>query len=210
LQVDVVDGRTIVIATVNKKHEFKIVCQSLDLQTGKGTLRASGKVQISGDTMSGSCEHLAISLVEDRLSLEGGASVSIQKVSTNVSDAQPAAFELKGDKLDLRISELQSSNIQQTGSHKAINIDVNVKQAVATSPPINDKRWTAYGKLVRNETKLGADWRLVKSNGEVIAHLMAREGGALDRFAGQTISVYGTPEVLHGTSVLRVTHIALP
>src|SRR5262249_31706312 len=36
LQIDMVDGQTVVVATVSKKYEFKIVCQSLDLQTGKG------------------------------------------------------------------------------------------------------------------------------------------------------------------------------
>lgn len=209
MHVEMVDGQTVVTATVNKRHEFKIFCQSLDLQTGKGTLKASGKVQISGDMLTGNCEHLGIALMEDRLVLEGGAAVSIQKLSTNVSDVKPAAFELKGDKLDLRISELDGGKFQQTSWQK-VTVDTNVKQASAMSPSITDKRWTAYGKLIRNETKLGADWRLVKSNGEVIAYLMAREGGTLERFAGQTISVFGTPEELHGTSVLRVTHIALP
>ena len=36
MHVEMINGQTVVIATVNKKHEFKIVCQSLDLQTGKG------------------------------------------------------------------------------------------------------------------------------------------------------------------------------
>src|SRR2546425_778018 len=33
LHVEMLDGQTIVTATVNKKHEFKIVCKTLDLQT---------------------------------------------------------------------------------------------------------------------------------------------------------------------------------
>ncbi len=209
LQVDMIDGQTVVVASINKKHEFRIVCQSLDLQTGKHTLKASGKVQISGDMITGSCEHLAISLTEDRLVLEGGAAVTIQKVATNVSDARPAAFELKGDNLNLRISELDSSKIQQTSWQKS-PVDLDVKLAAALAPATNDKRWTAYGRLVRNEAKEGPEWRLMKSNGEVIAHLMAREGGTLERFAGQTISVYGTNEEVNGTKALRVTHIALP
>jgi len=36
LHVEMVDGRSVVTATVNRKHEFKIVCQSIDLQTVAG------------------------------------------------------------------------------------------------------------------------------------------------------------------------------
>ena len=75
----------VVTATVNQKNEFKIVCQSLDLQTGKGALKATGKVQITGDMMTGSCDVLGISLSEDRLLLEGNALVSIQKLSRRTS-----------------------------------------------------------------------------------------------------------------------------
>ncbi len=208
LHVEMIDGQTIVTATVNKKHEFRIVCASLDLQTGKGTLKASGKVQISGDMINGNCEALAISLLEDRLVLEGGATVTIQKVTSTVSDAKPAAFELKGEKLDLRISQLESEKFLQT-SWRRVD-DGNVRQASATAPSRSDRTWTRYGTLRRNESKVGPEWILVGSTGEVIAHLVARDGGALDRFDGQTISVYGSAEQRGGRPVLVVTHIALP
>ena len=205
LQIEMVDGQTIVSATVNKKHEFKIVCQSLDLQTGKGTLKASGKVQITGDALNGSCEHLAIGLHDDRLILEGGAQVSIQKLSSNVSDTKPAAFELKGETLNLRISELEGKFLQTSWRRTD---DGNIRQAAATTG--DSKQWSRYGKLVRHETRLGSELALEDSNGATILHLVTREGGTLDQYIGQTISVYGMNENTPRGAVLRVTHIALP
>jgi hypothetical protein len=210
LQVEMVDGQTIVIATVNKKHEFKIVCKSLDLQTGKGTLRATGKVTITGDTFNGTCESLAIPLMEDRLVLEGGAAVTIQKGSANVSETKSAAFELKGETLTLRISELHAERFLQTSLHKAI--DVNVRQVVGTAP-VSDKQWTPYGTLRRVNTRLQTEsgvWQLEDRTGKVLATLVARTGGSLSQHEGQTISVYGTAEQIDGQRCLRVTHIALP
>ena len=208
LHVEMIDGQTIVTAMVNKKHEFKIVCQSLDLQTGKGTLKATGKVQISGDMLNGSCDALAISLLEDRLILEGSAAVTIQKIATTVSDTKPAAFELKGDKLDLRISELQSSRFLQT-SRPRVHIDENVRQAGGTEPIVSPQ-WSPYGTLVRNASKVGPEWRLEKSNGEVIAYIVVGEGKSLESYVGRTIAVHGAPErkVAGYNNVLRVTHIA--
>lgn len=212
LHVEMIDGQTVVMATVNKKHEFKVVCQSLDLQTGKGTLKASGKVQISGDMMTGNCEHLAIALMEDRLVLEGGAAVSIQKTSLNISDARPAAFELKGDRLDLRISELEAGKFSQSTSHKSGTVDSQLRQAAAIAPPLTmPGNWSPYGKLVRLESKLGPSYHLEHpKTGERLQRLVIGQGKSLDNYVGQTISVYGAHERLDGETVTRVTHIALP
>jgi hypothetical protein len=204
-----VDGQTVVTAMVNKKHEFRIVCQSLDLQTGKGTLRAIGKVQISGDALNGTCEQLAIGLHDDRLVLEGGAEVRIQKLPTNVSDAKPAAFELKGETLNLRIGELEASKFLQT-SWRRNEIDINVKQASGSESTRDGKQWSRYGKLVRRDSRLGSELILEDTNGTPIHRLVMREGGSLEQYVGQTISVYGTNERTPRGSVLRVTHIALP
>jgi hypothetical protein len=210
LQIDMVDGQTTVIATVNKKHEFKIVCKSLDLQTAKGTLKASGKVTIRGDAFNGTCENLSIPLMEDRLVLEGGAAVTIEKVAGTVSNAKPTAFELKGETLNLRISELHREPFQQTSMRTAI--DVAVKQASATTP-IADKQWTPYGTLRRVNTRLADNtgvWQLEDRTGKVIVTVLARVGGTLTQHEGQTISVIGATEVIDGQRYLRVTHIALP
>lgn len=212
LHIEMVDGQTIVTATVNKKHEFKIICGSLDLQTGKGMLKATGKVQISGDMINGNCDTLAISLLEDRLLLEGSAAVTIQKVSTNVSDAKPAAFELKGEKLDLRISELQAGKLLQANWSRT---DEPARSAIRTvAMTTQSKNWTPYGILRRIEAqdpfRGDTGWSLVDQRGVQIAVLVARDGGTLAQYEGQRISVYGTAEQISGLAVLRVTHIALP
>jgi hypothetical protein len=210
LQIDMVDGQTVIMATVNKKHEFKIVCQTLDLQTGKGTLKASGKVQISGDALNGSCEHLAIGLHDDRLVLEGTAEVRIQKLTANVSDAKPAAFELKGATLSLRISELEASKLIQAdwrGSESKVTL-ANGSPLAANGT--TDKQWSPYGKLRHSDNKSEPTYYLENSAGRRVLQLVTREGGTLDQYVGQTISVFGPTEQLHGSTVVRVTHIALP
>lgn len=211
LHVEMLDGQTIVTATVNQKHEFKIVCKSLDLQTGKGTLKATGKVQITGDMMVGSCELLAISLHEDRLLLEGGAEVSIQKVPTNVSSEKPARFELKGETLNLRISELESTKLVQA-NWKAVDV-IPMSRGTPTAKDTEGKQWTPYGILRPAKIDLGAKemaWSLQGPDGKVIAHLVARAGGTLTQYEGRTISVLGVTEQIVGRSMLRVSHIALP
>jgi len=50
---------------VHKKHEFKIVCKNLDLQTAKATMKACGSVQVTGDGVKGTCENLVITLTEE-------------------------------------------------------------------------------------------------------------------------------------------------
>jgi hypothetical protein len=213
LQVDVIDGQTVILATVHKKHEFKITCQTLDLQTGKGTLKASGKVRIAGEALNGSCETLAIPLMEDRLVLEGGAAVSIQKSSASVSDTKPAAFELKGETLNLRISDISASKFIQT----SMNVDREPRPMPALIPlgkgGGEGRQWTSYGKLrnIKSYDNPASRWCLETSSGKVIAYLVAREGGSLEEYVGRTISVYGTREGEDGGHpVLRVTHIALP
>jgi hypothetical protein len=224
LQVDMVDGRTVVTAMVNKKHEFKIVCESLDLQTSKGTLKASGKVQISSDALNGACEHLAIPLMEDRLVLEGGAEVRIPKDAANISHAKPAAFELKGQTLNLRISELPSGKVVQTGWNLAppsmpnpIAVDGNYPETKAPGSPASGfyigetpltGPWTGYGVLRRTKDVHNGRpvWCLEDRDGRRFERFVAREGGKLDAYEGQTMSVY-----LRSDKVMSyATHMALP
>jgi len=211
LSVVLVDGQTILTAVVNKKHEFKILCQTLDLQTGKGSLKASGKVQINGDALNGTCEHLSISLLDDRLLLEGKALVTIDRTSANVSDTAPASFELKGETLNLRISELQSTATpERTVDAQRVSRSDTPSRVVTASMKLEGTQWTPYGRL-RAMKSSDNMWSLEGSNGTVIAYLLAREGGTLERYVGQNISVYGTRErEQSGQPVLRVTHIALP
>jgi hypothetical protein len=224
LQVDLVDGRTVVTATVNKTHEFKIVCESLDMQTGKGTLKASGKVQISSDTMNGVCEHLEIPLMEDRLVLEGGAEVRIANDAANISNVKPAAFELKSQTLNMRLSELQSGKVAQAGWNvppaslpKSIAVDGNYPATNTPGSPASRLfigeaplagPWTGYGILRRTKDVYNGQpvWCLEGRDGRRFERFVAREGGKLDAFEGQTMSVY-----LQSDKVMSyATHLALP
>ena len=224
LQVDMVDGRTVVTATVNKKHEFKIACESLDMQTGKGTLKASGKVQISSDTMNGVCEHLEIPLMEDRLVLDGGAEVQISIGAANFTNVKPAAFELKSQTLTLRISELPSGKVAQTGWNMPPASLPNSIAAAGNYPATETPGtpasmfyigeapfpgpWTGYGILRRtNDVYKGRPvWCLEGRDGRRFHRFVAREGGKLDAFEGQTMSVY-----LQSDKVMSyATHLALP
>jgi hypothetical protein len=224
LQVDMVDGRTVVTAMVNKKHEFKIVCESLDMQTGKGTLRASGKVQISSDTLDGVCEHLEIPLMEDRLVLEGGAEVHISIGAANISNMKPAAFELKSQTLNLRIGDLQSGKVTQAGWNvppaplpNSVAVDGNYPATNTPGTPASrfyigeaplTGPWTGYGILRRTKDDYNGRpvWCLEGRDGRRFGRFVAREGGKLDAFEGQTLSVY-----LQSDKVMSyATHIALP
>ena len=213
LYVEMVDGQTVVTATVNKKHEFKIVCQHVDLQTGAGVMKAKGKVQISGDALNGSCDQLTLPLHDDRLVLEGAAEVRIQKVTTNASDTKPAAFELKGDKLDLRIGELQTSAFIETSWRKVAGDASEGKTVPAAWKASDDAKWTTYGKLKLSNIKTNdaSVWSLLDSDGKVIAYVLAREGGSLDQYVGRTIAVFGPREGERGGyPLVRATHIAVP
>jgi hypothetical protein len=211
MNIEMVNGQTVVTATVNKRHEFKIVCQTLDLQTGKGTLKASGKVQITGDMMTGSCEHLAIPLHEDCLILDGAAEVRIEKMSATVSDTKPAMFEMKGAALHLRISDFAPKVLQTSMRKDAVEALPGNRATMNT--PAESKQWTQYGTLKRTYRKREdgpALWNLTDRAGKVLAVLIARDGGSLSQWEGQSISVFGAREDVHGESVLRVTHVALP
>jgi hypothetical protein len=206
LQVQMVNGQTVVTAAVNRKHEFKIVCKTLDLQTGKGTLKAAGIVKVTGDESSATCDELTIHLLENRFVLQGNV-----VISTNASGARPAALELKGESISLRIGEMPSKKLVQTSWGK-VDGNVSLTQAVAASA-IQDKQWSPYGKLraLKSHDNSPSRWCLENQAGKVIAYLHAREGGTLEQYVGRTISVFGTREGDDaGYPLVRVTHIALP
>ena len=213
LHVEVVEGRTIITATINKKHEFKIVCDSLDLQTDKGTLKASGKVRINGDALQGHCNELSIPLNEDRLVLDGKAEVRIQRGTTTVSsETRSATFELKGESLNLRISDLQSSAHLIETHWRRTDDSAPRNHVIPASLTTDSKQWSSWGTLRHSSEKFEGQpvWRLENPAGSVIATLVTREGGTLTQYEGKSISVFGTHEQSNGRTVLRVSHIALP
>jgi hypothetical protein len=149
--------------------------------------------------------------------------VSIQKVSTNVSDDLRASFELKGTSLDLRISELTmtrpvtSNRVDTTESPRVVNPVVRAN-AVADREMsvVRAAAWSAYGRLSRTKMMSNGQnvWSLQDSDGKVITHVVFREGASMDSYLGRSISVYG-PLVTDASSptrlqYMRVTHIALP
>jgi hypothetical protein len=211
LHVELTPDQTILTASVNKKHEFKIVCQHVDLQTARSVLRASGKVQISGDGLTASCDNLSIPLSEDRLVLEGVAEVRIRKGAADSSGSK-AAFELKGESLNLRVSDLQSAKFVEATWRRVI--DDNGVQTV--SAPGNDsKEWSPYGKLRRTglEHEGRPIWALENKTGDLILHFVTRDSNYLTQYEGRTISVLGTTmDSLSsaGHTLVRATHIALP
>jgi hypothetical protein len=184
------------------------------LQTGKNTLKATGKVQITGDMMTGSCDQLSIPLMEDRLVMEGASLVSIQKVATSVSSEKAASFELKGSSLELRISDIVPAKLVQATSWQRIDEAGETTRTTGTVPQMADaKKWTPYGRLMPAKMDLGGNemaWSLVGNDGKVITYLVARNGGTLSQYEGQRISVLGANEQIAGRTMLRVTHIALP
>ena len=145
--------------------------------------------------------------------MDGGASVSIQKVAANVS-TERASFLLKGSSLDLRISEIVIATPVQQTSWQRPNEAGSTMPLRSNPPAIADgKKWTPYGRLTPAKIDLGGNemaWSLVGNDGKVISYLVARDGGTLSQYEGQRISVLGATEQIGGRPMLRVTHIALP
>ena len=144
--------------------------------------------------------------------MEGGASVSIQKMPANFATDKPASFELKGSTLDVRVSDLPAGKlIQASWQPTRDNIEA-ITMSGSTPVTTEGKKWTPYGRLTPAKIQLANEmaWGLVGSDGKVIAYVVARDGGTLNQYEGRTISVLGTNEQISGRSFLRVTHIALP
>jgi hypothetical protein len=205
LRIDVVNDETVVVATINKKHVFKIVCKQVDLQTAQNIFKATGKVRFSGESIDGSCDNLSIALFEDRLTLDG-AEVRISKSWSSDSEMKRGGFELKGQSLTLRVSDLQSPRLTNAAG-KLIEGSAGDAPTVLTSTTSEAKQWSPYGKLRRTD-QVYRDmpvWRLEDNEGQTILRFVAR--GSLSSYEGQTLSVLG---VALDEQMMRVTHIAVP
>ena len=138
--------------------------------------------------------------------------MSIQKNVTTVSsdDGKPAAFELKGETLNLRISELQSGKFLQT-SWRPINVDNGGGKTTDGASTSDYRNWSPYATLRRAKGDNGSTWRL-ESSGRTILLLVTSGDRVLEQYEGRMISVFGPAVNSDGNSLptVRVTHIAVP
>jgi hypothetical protein len=96
LRVEIVKGRTLLTAQSGQEVQFRVSCDTLDLQAPRGNIKAAGNVQVESDGLKGQCEQLSIAWQADQVVLEGNAVVKCQR------DGQD--MDLKAAKLSLRLS----------------------------------------------------------------------------------------------------------
>jgi hypothetical protein len=70
LSIEMIDGRTHLTAQNGKEAKFAIVCDKLDVRTPEGRIDAAGKVEITSDSLEGTCDHMVISWQEDAVVLD--------------------------------------------------------------------------------------------------------------------------------------------
>ena len=108
------DGHTTLTARLNKRLEFRIVCERVKMESPDGALLAIGKVAITGPGLKGSCNRLSISLTDDILVLEGKVELQIQQGS--LSDLAIPMVELKGELISLRLQQLTGGGNPAAGA----------------------------------------------------------------------------------------------
>ncbi len=91
---EIADGHTTLTARLNKRLEFRIVCDRVKLESPDGALMAIGKVHFTGPGMKGKCDRLTISLVADSLVLDGKAELQVQQ--GNLADLAIPIVEPQG------------------------------------------------------------------------------------------------------------------
>jgi hypothetical protein len=96
LRVEIVKGRTLLTAQTGQEVQFRVSCDTLDLHSPRGDIKAAGNVQVDSEGMKGQCEQLSIAWQADQIVLEGNAVVKCQR------DGQD--MDLKAAKLSLRLS----------------------------------------------------------------------------------------------------------
>jgi hypothetical protein len=94
-QMKVVDGRTVLTARTGDEVQFKVICDRLEMQAPHGSILAVGAIMLSSSGLDGSSERLTINLQEDRVTLDGGARLQINREHQELA--------LQADHLSLRI-----------------------------------------------------------------------------------------------------------
>jgi hypothetical protein len=108
LQWEINDGRTTLTARLNKRVDFRIVCDRVKMETLDGALVAIGKVVFMGPGLKGTCNQLTIVLSGDTVVLEGKAELQVQQGGNPTDLAIPTA-ELKGEQFSLRLQQTAGS-----------------------------------------------------------------------------------------------------
>lgn len=103
LQWEINDGRTTLTAKLNKRVDFRIVCDGIKMETQDGALVAIGKVAFSGPGLKATCDQLTVSLGSDSLVFEGKAELHVQQ--GNPTDLAVPTAELKGERFALRLQQ---------------------------------------------------------------------------------------------------------
>ena len=104
LTVEIVDGRTRLTAQNGKEVKFTISCEKLEVQTPRGRIDASGKVQLATEHLEGGCDRLTISWQED---------VVVLKEVQLKCRLKGHGADLVADQLRLRLSRVVP--VEQTG-----------------------------------------------------------------------------------------------
>lgn len=222
MNLETVEGRTVLHATVHRKARFKVVCERLDLQTPRGTLLAVGMVQISGEGFQASCDRLSIPLNDDRLVLEGKAEVTArtQPMLEAGNKEQPPKTEprrlegqnevpmqflhLKGDHLDLHCSDSRvimptptepGSERSSSSSSPSSRSTPIVKTGFATT---GQEKWSAWGVLLALPAGSGEkngprDYVIQTRDGQILAFVRAPASLSLNEYIGKRVSVFGVP-----------------
>ncbi len=113
LQWETNDGRTTLTAKLNKRVDFRIICDGVKMETQKGALVAIGKVALNGPGLRGTCDQLTIRLGSDTLVFEGKAELHVQQ--GNPTDLAVPTAELKGERFALRLQQTAGNVVQVQG-----------------------------------------------------------------------------------------------
>jgi hypothetical protein len=100
IQMEIAGGQKVLTARLQKRAEFRIICDQVEMKTLDGAVVAMGKVTFTGPGLKGSCNRLTLGLSADSLILDGKAEVQVQQ-----SNPLDPAIELRGEQLALRLQQ---------------------------------------------------------------------------------------------------------
>lgn len=119
VRVEIVNTGTHLIAR-SKNAEFRVVCQSLKMQSPSGNIQAEGHIKIGIADMMMQCDRLVISWQQDWVRLEGNVLVTTQKNGQLV--------QMSGEALNLKLTSLD------TNAQKANGIDTMIQRTSFEEP----------------------------------------------------------------------------
>jgi hypothetical protein len=115
LHMEIAGGQKVLVARLNKRTEFRILCDHVEMKTTEGAVVAVGHVTVFGSGLKGTCNRLILRLSGDSFVLDGKAEVSIQQGGNVELNGQTA--ELKGEQLSLRLQQQQPAPMTPVSSN---------------------------------------------------------------------------------------------